>query len=170
MELAAQVDEVVLDGSCVVDDGHGGLPVSAVESPTGRMAPMRFVILGAGAVGGTVGALLHDSGHDVVLVARGAHAAAIGSRGLRVAMPSRVLTAHLPVVGDAGRLHLHRDDVLMLATKSQDTVALLDSVAALPVDGTPASAVLPVFCVQNGVANERMAARRFADVHGVVVM
>ena len=28
----------------------------------------------------------------------------------------------------------------------------------------------PIFCVQNGVANERMALRRFPNVHGVTVM
>ena len=131
---------------------------------------MRFVILGAGAVGGTVGGLLHDSGHEVVLVARGAHAAAMQSDGLRLAMPDRVVTVRAQVVDDPRALELRSDDVLMLTTKTQDTTALLDGVAGLSVGDEPAASVLPVFCVQNGVANERMAARRFADVHGVVVM
>jgi 2-dehydropantoate 2-reductase len=34
---------------------------------------MRFVILGAGAVGGVVGACLHQAGFDVTLIARGSH-------------------------------------------------------------------------------------------------
>ena len=38
---------------------------------------MRYVVYGAGAVGGVVGGLLHRSGHDVVLIARGTHLAAI---------------------------------------------------------------------------------------------
>jgi 2-dehydropantoate 2-reductase len=134
------------------------------------MDTMRFVILGAGAVGGTVGGLLHDSGHEVVFVARGGHAAAIRSQGLRLATPTRSLTVRAEVVDDPARLELRRDDVLLLTTKTQDTTALLDAVAHLPVDGRPAATTLPVFCVQNGVANERIAARRFADVHGVVVM
>ncbi|HET6818817.1 MAG TPA: 2-dehydropantoate 2-reductase N-terminal domain-containing protein [Mycobacteriales bacterium] len=131
---------------------------------------MRFVILGAGAVGGTIGGLLHDSGHEVVLVARGAHAAAMRADGLLLATPSRSMTVRVDVVDDPSALVLDGDDVLVLATKTQDTTALIDDVADLRVDGRPAAAVLPVFCAQNGVANERIAARRFADVHGMVVM
>ncbi len=37
---------------------------------SGHTVPMRFVIVGAGAIGGVVGARLSLSGHDVVLVAR----------------------------------------------------------------------------------------------------
>src|SRR5881409_1217429 len=111
------------------------------------MGAVRFVILGAGAVGGTVGGLLHDSGHDVVLVARGAHAAVMRTNGLRLATPERVITAHVEVV----------DDLLVVATKTQDTTALLDIVAGMTVNGTSVGAVLPLFCVQNGVANERIA-------------
>ena len=131
---------------------------------------MRFVILGAGAVGGTIGALLHDSGHDVVFVARGAHAQEMRASGLRLATPTRSITVTAEVADEVGDLALHHDDVLILATKTQDTTALLDAVTGLPVDGRPAAASLPVFCAQNGVANERIAARRFADVHGIVVM
>src|SRR3954451_14796469 len=143
---------------------------SVADCSTGRMGPVRFVILGAGAVGGTVGGLLHDSGHEVVLVARGSHAAAMRADGLRLATPDRVVVAPAEVVDDPAALKLRGDDVLVVTTKTQDTTALLDAVAGLPVDSTVAAAALPVFCVQNGVANERIAARRFADVHGVVVM
>ena len=38
---------------------------------------MRYIIIGAGAVGGTIGGRLFDSGHEVVLVARGAHLEAL---------------------------------------------------------------------------------------------
>ena len=131
---------------------------------------MRFVILGAGAVGGTIGALLHDSGHDVVFVARGAHGQEMRARGLQLAMPSRSITVTAEVVDQVADLSLRGGDVLILATKTQDTTTLLDVVADLPVDGRPAAASLSVFCAQNGVANERIAARRFADVHGIVVM
>ena len=52
-------------------------------------------------------------------------------------------------------------DALLLTTKTQDTVGVLD---ALP------SRDAAVFCMQNGVANERMAARRGFDSYAVVVM
>jgi 2-dehydropantoate 2-reductase len=122
---------------------------------------MRFVILGAGAVGGTIGARLADTGHDVVLLARGEHARVMRSSGLRVAMPDRVITVQVPVVERPHDLDLTAGDVLILTTKTQDSAALLD---ALPTRD------VPVVCAQNGVANERIALRRFADVYGMVVM
>lgn len=45
---------------------------------------MRFVIFGAGAVGGYFGGRLARAGHDVVFIARGEHLKAMQSRGLRV--------------------------------------------------------------------------------------
>jgi 2-dehydropantoate 2-reductase len=132
---------------------------------------MRYVVLGAGAVGATVGGRLADAGHDVVLVARGAHAAAMREQGLRLATPERVIEAPVEVVDDVRRLDLRTGDVLLLATKTQDTVALLDGVAALDGVGAGGTSLsLPVVCVQNGVANERIALRRFPRVYGCVVM
>lgn len=122
---------------------------------------MRYVILGAGAVGATVGGRLADAGYDVVLLARGRHAEVIASDGLRLAMPDRVITAKLRVVTDPADLTYDDGDALLLATKTQDTVAVL---GALPRRDAP------VFCVQNGVANERFAARLGFDTYGVVVM
>ena len=45
---------------------------------------MKFAILGSGAVGGYFGAKLARSGQAVTFVARGAHLAAIRTRGLEV--------------------------------------------------------------------------------------
>jgi 2-dehydropantoate 2-reductase len=45
---------------------------------------MRIAILGSGAVGGYYGAKLARAGHDVTLIARGAHLAAIRERGLQI--------------------------------------------------------------------------------------
>ena len=122
---------------------------------------MRFVILGAGAVGGTIGGRLADAGHDVILLARGAHGQAMRDSGLRLATPERVIEVRLPVVERPTDLALRDDDVLVLTTKTQHTAALLDQLPRRD---------LPVVCAQNGVANERMALRRFADVYAMVVM
>lgn len=124
---------------------------------------MRYVVVGAGAVGGTVGGLLSDAGHDVMLVARGAHAEAMRRDGLRLALPDRVVTVRAPVATAIADVTWRAEDVVLLATKSQDTAGVLDELAAQRRD-------LPIACVQNGVANERMALERFADVYGVVVM
>lgn len=45
---------------------------------------MKIAVMGAGGVGGTYGVLLAETGHDVHIVARGAHLAAIRAKGLRV--------------------------------------------------------------------------------------
>jgi 2-dehydropantoate 2-reductase len=134
------------------------------------MGRVRYVVLGAGAVGSAVGASLADSGHDVALVARGEHAAAIRRHGLRVATPDRVLQLDLPVHTDMEAVVLRGDDVLLLTTKTQHSAGLLGTVASCPVGERSAADALPVFCLQNGVANERIAARRFAQVYGGVVM
>ena len=122
---------------------------------------MRFVILGAGAVGGTIGGRLADAGHDVLLLARGEHAEVMRRDGLRLATPERVIQVDVPVIDRPQDLPLHQGDVLILTTKTQQTAALLD---ALPRRD------LPIVCAQNGVTNERIALRRFPDVYGMVVM
>jgi len=124
---------------------------------------VRYVVVGAGAVGGTVGGRLHDAGHDVVLVARGAHADVMRREGLRLALPERVLTVRAPVATSVGEVAFGADDVVLLATKTQDTAAVLDDLDTIRPE-------VPVVCIQNGVANERMALQRFSAVYGVVVM
>src|SRR5215470_10643621 len=45
---------------------------------------MEVLVMGAGAVGGFYGAALAGRGHDVTLVARGAHLEALRARGLTI--------------------------------------------------------------------------------------
>ena len=45
---------------------------------------MKFVMMGSGGVGGYYGARLQQAGHQVVFVARGAHAEAMRKGGLRI--------------------------------------------------------------------------------------
>jgi len=125
---------------------------------------MRFVIYGAGAIGGTIGGRLSQHGHDAVLVARGPHAAAIRDRGLRLVSPDDEATLRLPVVEHPRELTFAGDEVVILAVKSQDTVAAL---AAL---GAVAPPEITLVCAQNGVANEREALRRIAHVVAMYVM
>jgi 2-dehydropantoate 2-reductase len=124
----------------------------------------RFVVHGAGAIGGVIGARLHEHGHDVVLVARGPHLDAIRSRGLTIESPDRSATLAVPAVASPAEIDFTPDDVVLVAVKSQDTVAALDALRSAT------DHALPIVCLQNGVANERFALRRFADVYGVCVM
>ena len=125
---------------------------------------MRFVIFGAGAIGGVVGALLHQSGFDVALIARGAHYRAIRDHGLVLEQPHSSAVLEIPVADSPAARDWSGDEIVMLATKSQDTMVALTDLRA----GAPAGT--PVVCLQNGVENERIALRLFANVYGAVVM
>ncbi len=125
---------------------------------------MRFVVFGAGAIGGVVGACLHQSGHDVVLIARGEHGRAIRERGLTLGRPGSTVTLEIQAVGEPAELDWSGEEIVLLATKSQDTagaLAALRAAAPLPT---------PLVCVQNGVENERVALRLLPRVYGAVVM
>ena len=125
---------------------------------------MRFIIYGAGAIGGAVGARLHEHGHDVILIARGRHFEAIRDRGLVLQSPEGSAVLSIPVVDDPGQIKFIESDVVILAMKTQDTAAALVRLSAA-ADHPPA-----VVCAQNGVENERLALRWFADVYGMYVM
>ncbi len=125
---------------------------------------MRYLILGAGAIGGAIGGRLFQQGHDVGLIARGPHLDAICSGGLELRDPEATVRLPIEAFPSAEAAGLRPDDVVILATKSQHSEALL---AGLAVNG-PAG--LAVVCAQNGVENERLAARRFANTYGMRVI
>ena len=125
---------------------------------------MRVVVIGAGAIGGTIGARLHQAGYDVALVARGRHGEAIREHGLVFATPHERVTVPIPVYAHPRELTWREDDVVVLATKSQDTEAVAGDLV------TAAGPDVPVVCAQNGVANEGALSRWFANVHGMCVM
>jgi thiosulfate/3-mercaptopyruvate sulfurtransferase len=133
----------------------------------------RYVVIGAGAVGATVAAELHEAGRRVVLIARGAHLDALRAHGLRYLRPDGERRVHVPVAGGPDEVELDHHDILLLATKSQDTEDVLRGWAWRPVktaDGVrTAATALPVVTLQNGLDNERAALRRFATVFGGVV-
>lgn len=125
---------------------------------------MAIVIYGAGAIGGVLGARLADAGHDVTLIARGAHLDAIRRHGLRLESPERTTTLTIAAVESPHVLAIDTDDVVVLAMKSQDTAAALAELRSV------ADRATPVVCAQNGVANEPAALRLFEHVYGVCVM
>jgi 2-dehydropantoate 2-reductase len=126
---------------------------------------MRFVVLGAGAVGGVLGARLHQAGFEVELIARGAHYRMIRDRGLTLETPAERVTLPIAVRASPASLSWKADDVVLLAVKSQDTAAALSDLRA-----TSPPECVPVVCMQNGVENERVALRLFPEVYGAVVM
>jgi 2-dehydropantoate 2-reductase len=125
---------------------------------------VRYIVYGAGAIGATLGARLHQSGQEVVLIARGAQAAALRDGGLTFESHDATLQLRLPVVERPSELRFGPDDIVLLAMKTQHTTAALAALAET------APAELPIACAQNGVENERLALRSFERVLGISVM
>ncbi len=137
---------------------------------------MRYVFVGAGAVGSALGGLLaHTGGADVLLVARGDHARAVLDTGLDVRCPDTAFTVRVDVVTTPEQVDLTVDDVLVLTTKTQQAEVALAEWADVPVRGRAgntagrAADVLPVLVAANGVAAEHIALRYFSRVFAVCV-
>jgi 2-dehydropantoate 2-reductase len=123
---------------------------------------MRYIIYGAGGIGSIMGGHLARTGHDVILIGRPGHVSAIKSQGLRLITPSETYTLKIPAVTAPEQINFTPDDVVCLCMKGQDTEGALQGLKKV-------TAGVPVFCFQNGVRNEEIAARYFANVYGVMV-
>src|ERR1019366_3858321 len=106
---------------------------------------------------------LHEGGADVVLVAPVEHYRAIRDHGLHVESPAGTRVVAVPAVDDVAAAELSAGDVVVLAVKSQHTAEVLASLRAA------APPTISVACAQNGVENERVALRSFANVYGLCV-
>ena len=97
---------------------------------------MRITVLGAGAIGGCIGARLAAAGVPVAAVARGATAAALRSHGWRLEEPDgSVLTAPVRAVVDSGDpdglAALGEQDVVLLSVKAQSVRSVLPALTPL---------------------------------------
>ena len=106
----------------------------------------RVVVAGAGALGSVVGGLLTRAGHDVVLLAHGAHGEALRQGPLELRLPDE--TAHVEVRTAAST----SADVVILTAKRFDANAALAR-----VDGAPELTV----SLQNGVGKNSELVARF---------
>ena len=89
---------------------------------------MRFLVAGAGAIGGYIGACMARSGQDVTLFARGPHLRAMQENGLRVLSAEGDFKVRPNVVGaleDAGPV-----DVIILGVKAHGLTRLAPTLAA----------------------------------------
>ncbi len=125
---------------------------------------MKYVVYGAGAVGGVIGGHLHLAGLDVTLVARGAHLAAIRSDGLVLDAGDGRHRIDARATDTAADVGWRSDTVVLLAVKShQAHEALADLRRHAPDD-------VAIACATNGVATETAALRLFARTYAVCVM
>ena len=104
---------------------------------------MRFVIAGAGAIGGYIGARLAKAGADVVLFARGPHLRAMEERGLRVVSPDGDFEVRPAVTGDLSTIGTA--DVVFLGVKAHGLTTLAPGLRQLYGPNTV------VVSTQNGI-------------------
>ncbi len=123
---------------------------------------MRVGVVGAGAIGGAIAALLVRAGHEVEVTARGPHLEAIRAHGIRLTGAWGDYAA--PV--EANELLTRGPELVIVATKAQDAVEAIRS-NQLIMRNTP------VLVIQNGldgVANAMAAAPRSDIVGGLAVL
>ena len=124
---------------------------------------MHHIILGAGGIGGGIGARLVQGGFDVTLIARGEHLARMQREGLRLRTSEGDVTLPVQAVDDPSAVAWRGDEVVILTVKSQDTAVALKQLLAAAGPG------VPLVCAQNGVDNERSASRRFEHVYAMLL-
>lgn len=103
---------------------------------------MRVAVIGAGAVGGTMAALLARAGHDVEVTARGDHLDAIRKRGIRLTGAWGDYTARVTASAELQ----HVPELAFVTTKAQSAEAAMRTAA-------PLLAGIPVAIVQNGLGS-----------------
>ncbi len=102
-------------------------------------------IVGAGAIGGLLGARLAGSGHEVCLLARGDNLAAIRANGITLVQPDGSVLISRDVKAAPDLAGFGPQDVILLATKAHQ---LVEIATALPALCGEATVVVPL---QNGV-------------------
>jgi 2-dehydropantoate 2-reductase len=94
----------------------------------GKIA-MRFAVVGAGAIGAFIGAMLAKSGEDVTLIARGAHLRAMQERGVRVIGSLGEFYAHPAATDDPASVGAV--DVVLLTLKAHSLTEMAPRLIAL---------------------------------------
>jgi 2-dehydropantoate 2-reductase len=101
---------------------------------------MRICIYGAGSVGGFIGGMLAESGHEISLVARGEHLAALRANGLSVETGGRTLKQRLPASDKPG--DLGKQDYVIVAVKAPALPSVVRDIGPLLGPSTPIVAAM----------------------------
>ena len=116
---------------------------------------MRIAVMGAGSVGGYLGGMLARGGHEVSLIVRGAHLAAIREQGLRVMRDHEDFTVPCAATDDPAEVGLV--DLALLTTKTYQNAVAVPSMASMVGPDTT------VLCLQNGIDSYEAAAVAFGQ-------
>jgi len=113
---------------------------------------LRIAVVGAGGVGGLLGALLIEAGQGVAFLVRAESARSLRAAGLRVVTPQREIVVPSPEAAENAAA-LGPADAVLLCTKAYDLEAAAHACAPLVRDDTL------VVTLQNGVEAEAIARR-----------
>ncbi|AGS25966.1 ketopantoate reductase ApbA/PanE domain-containing protein (plasmid) [Rhizobium etli] len=129
----------------------------------------RYIVIGAGAVGASLAAEFQSNGIAYVLVGRGAQIAHIAAHGLSYRRPGGHRVLRLNTADTATPPALRAGDILVLAVKAQDVEAATEFWAWREVEGSGFASELPLVTLQNGLAAEDIALRRFNRVYAASI-
>ncbi len=115
---------------------------------------MRIAVMGAGSIGGYFGGMLAQGGHQVTLIARGEHLAAIREQGLQIHTDAARRTIpcgdNLRATADPAAAGIA--DLVLL------TVKTYQNPAAIPAMRPLVSTDTVILCLQNGIDSYQAAA------------
>ena len=102
---------------------------------TAASRPVKISVVGAGAIGGYMAVRLAEAGHDVSVIARGPHLAAIRANGLKLIERNgdgaaiETVASNLTATDRIRDLDTH--DVVLLALKAHQIAAVVDDLPAI---------------------------------------
>src|SRR4051812_29250292 len=123
--------------------------------PPSRGMAMRYLILGAGALGGYFGGRMLEAGLDTTFLVRGPRAQTLARRGLRVASPNGNIHIENPPLVQADGLKAEYDAII-LSCKAYDLASAMEAIA--PAVGAD-TAIIPLL---NGLDHIRQLQENFS--------
>jgi 2-dehydropantoate 2-reductase len=111
--------------------------------------------MGAGGIGGYIGAKLYKGGHDVTFVARGQHLQALKQKGLQLVSPEGNVTVKTTFTDSLFR---HPQvDLIIISVKSFDTLSAIETLRPVVASDTI------ILSMQNGIENEELLSNSFGS-------
>jgi 2-dehydropantoate 2-reductase len=114
---------------------------------------MKIAVIGAGAVGGFIGGLLHRAGENVTFIARGKHLQVMKTSGLKITSKIDTFTVYAPFHGNIEMIE--EADLILFTVKSTETSNIIKQIKPY----VKRDAV--ILTLQNGVDNEEVLIEHF---------
>ena len=119
---------------------------------------MKIAVMGAGSIGGYFGGMLAQGGHQVTLIARGAHRQAIEAHGLKIITDDREFIVRCATTGNPNSVG--PVELALLTVKTYHNAQAVPAMLPM-IDGDTS-----VLCLQNGIDSYQAVAEAVAPVGG----